>query len=107
MGIAIIALANQKNMDRGTAVQTWFTERLTSVFLRIQEWASPVPEVLQALLLFVVVAGLVAATLTGRRRGVVARAPKDDDPAVASNTAPGAVVGDAATSDPTSSRTAS
>lgn len=105
MGIAIIALANQENMDRGSAVQTWFTERLTSAFLRIQEWASPVPEALQALLLFLVVAGLIAATLTGRRRGVVARAPRDDDPAVASNAAPAALVGDAPTPDPTSSRT--
>lgn len=83
MGIAIIALANQQDMSRGSAAQTWISERLTSGFLRIQGWASPVPEALQALLLFLVVGGLVAATLTGRRRGVVA-APRDGDPADAS-----------------------
>jgi cytochrome c biogenesis protein CcdA len=81
MGIAIIALANQKDMSRGSTAQTWISTRLTSAFLRIQEWASPVPEVLQALLLFLVVGGLVAATLTGRRRRVVVPAPRDDDPA--------------------------
>ena len=105
MGVAIIALANQRDMTRGSAVQTWFSARLTNVFLRIQEWASPVPEVLQALLLFLVVAGLVAATLTGRRRGVVAGAPRDDDPADAPEPpAPtaAALVGDTFTSDPTS-----
>jgi len=81
MGVAIIALANEPDMSRGTAAQSWVSERLTSVFLRIQEWASPVPEVIQALLLFLVVGGLVAATLTGRHRGVAAVAPYDDDPA--------------------------
>jgi cytochrome c biogenesis protein CcdA len=85
MGIAIIALANEKDMNRGSATQTWISEHLTSVFLRIQEWASPVPEVLQALILFLVVGGLVAATLTGRRRGVVSGAPLRDDPADASD----------------------
>jgi cytochrome c biogenesis protein CcdA len=85
MGIAIIALANEKDMNRGSAAQTWMSEHLTSAFLRIQEWASPVPEVLQALLLFLVVGALVAATLTGRRRGVVSTAPLRDDPADASS----------------------
>ncbi|WP_448059766.1 cytochrome c biogenesis CcdA family protein [Cellulomonas hominis] len=81
MGVAVIALANEQDMSRGTAAQSWVSERLTAVFLRIQEWASPVPEVLQALLLFIVVGGLVAATLTGRRRGAVAVTPGSDDPA--------------------------
>ncbi|MBU4337252.1 MAG: cytochrome c biogenesis CcdA family protein [Actinobacteria bacterium] len=81
MGVAVIALANEPDMSRGTAAQSWASERLTAVFLRIQEWASPVPEVLQALLLFIVVGGLVAATLTGRRRGAVAVTPGSDDPA--------------------------
>jgi cytochrome c biogenesis protein CcdA len=80
MGIAIIALANQPDMTRGTAAQSWASRQLTTAFLRIQEWASPVPEPVQALLLFLVVGGLVAATLTGRRRGV-ATAPLHDDPA--------------------------
>jgi hypothetical protein len=81
MGIAIIALSNQRDMNRGSAAQTWISGHLTTVFLHIQEWASPVPEVLQALLLFLVVGGLVAATLTGRRRRVVSGAPVRDDPA--------------------------
>ena len=80
MGIAIIALANQRDMSRGSATQAWISERLTTAFLRLQQWASPVPEALQALLLFLVVGALVAATLTGRRRGVSVATP-DDDPA--------------------------
>ena len=69
MGIAIIALANQKDMSRGSAAQTWISTRLTSAFLRIQNWASPVPEVVQALLLFLVVGGLAVVL----RRMVLAR----------------------------------
>jgi cytochrome c biogenesis protein CcdA len=89
MGAAIIALANQRDMSRGSVAQTWISTRLTSAFLRIQQWASPVPEVVQALLLFLVVGGLVAATLTGRRRRVVAEAPRGGDPAdVADEIAP-------------------
>lgn len=81
MGVGIIALANSSDMTGGTAAQSWFSERLTDIFLRVQEWAAPVPEVIQALLLFLVVAGLVAVTLTGRRRPVAATAPNDGDPA--------------------------
>lgn len=80
MGVAIIALAGQPDMTGGSAAQSWAFGRLTDAFLRIQEWASPVPEWVQALLLFLVVGGLVAATLTGRRREVAA-APLDGDPA--------------------------
>jgi cytochrome c biogenesis protein CcdA len=105
MGIAVIALANQTNMNRGSTAQTWISQKMTSVFLRVQEWASPVPEVLQALLLFLVVAGLVAATLTGRRRGVVAGAPRDDDPAVAIAAVDATLSGDRPTTAPTPSRT--
>ena len=75
MGVAIVGLANSADMSRGTTAQAWAGERLTAAFLRLQQWASPVPEVVQALLLFLVVAALVAATLTGRRR----TAPPDDD----------------------------
>lgn len=78
MGVAIVGLANSADMSRGTAAQAWAGERLTAAFLRLQQWASPVPEVVQALLLFLVVAALVAATLTGRRR----TAPPDDDDAI-------------------------
>jgi len=81
MGIAIIALADQPDMTRGTAAQGWASRQLTTAFLRIQEWASPVPEPVQALLLFLVVGGLVAATLTGRRRAATAATPLHDDPA--------------------------
>ena len=68
MGVAIVALADTADMSRGTAAQAWVGERLTAAFLRLQQWAAPVPEVIQALLLFLVVGGLVAATLTGRAR---------------------------------------
>ena len=78
MGVAIVGLANSADMSRGTAAQAWAGERLTAAFLGLQQWASPVPEVVQALLLFLVVAALVAATLTGRRR----TAPPDDDDAI-------------------------
>ena len=81
MGIAIIALANQQNMSRGSAAQTWISERLTSMFLRIQQWAAPVPEALQAVLLFAVVGALVAATLTSRRHAGAADTPVTADPA--------------------------
>ncbi len=107
MGIAIVALANDKNMDRGSAAQTWIAEQMTSVFLRIQAWASPVPEVLQALILFLVVAGLAAATLTGRRRRSPGTLGHDEpDGALAPDTT--ALQGDAAASHPTAaSRTES
>lgn len=77
MGVAIIGLANEPDMSRDNAAQSWASEQLTAVFLRLQEWASPVPEWVQALLLFLVVGGLVAATLTDRRRAVAA----GDEPA--------------------------
>ena len=80
MGVAIIALADQPDMTRGTAAQGWASRQLTTAFLRIQEWASPVPEAVQALLLFLVVGALVAATLTGRRRGATAATPSTTTP---------------------------
>lgn len=52
MGVGIIALANSSDMTGGTAAQSWFSERLTYIFLRVQEWAAPVPEVIQSLMLF-------------------------------------------------------
>jgi cytochrome c biogenesis protein CcdA len=78
MGVAIMLLAGERDMSRGSAAQTWISDHLTSWFMQIQDWASPVPEVVQALLLFLVVGGLVAATLTGRRRGLPG---PDDEPA--------------------------
>lgn len=77
MGVAIVSFANQPDMSRDSAAQSWVSARLTAAFLRIQEWASPVPEVVQALILFAVVGALVAATLTGRRGR---RPTNDDDP---------------------------
>ncbi len=91
MGVAIVALANSVDMSRGTAVQAWAGARLADLFLRFQQWASPVPEAIQAVLLFLVVGGLVAATLTGRRRAAAAGDETTDDspqPTPASRTQP-------------------
>lgn len=68
MGAAIIALANQPGMTGGTDTQSAIAAVLTEAFLRIQQWAAPVPEVVQALILFAVAAVFIWATLVGRRR---------------------------------------
>ena len=68
MGVAIIGLADQADMSRGTAAQAWVASLLTTVFLRVQAWVAPVPDVLQALALFAVVGVFVWGTLIGRRR---------------------------------------
>lgn len=83
MGAFVIVLANQADMSRGTAVQDWFARQLTDLFLGIQRWAEPVPEALQALGLFAVVALLVWATLVGRRRRPAEQASPLPDAVVA------------------------
>lgn len=83
MGAFVIVLANQTDMSRGTAVQDWFARQITDLFLGIQRWAAPVPEALQALGLFAVVALFVWATLVGRRRRPAQQAPPEPDPVVA------------------------
>lgn len=68
MGGFIIALANDSDMTGGTQVQDAASSTLTTVFLRIQEWASPVPEPVLGLLLVALAGVFVVATLAGRRR---------------------------------------
>ncbi|WP_307132503.1 cytochrome c biogenesis CcdA family protein [Microbacterium hominis] len=69
MGGAVIALANQPGMTGGTEAQSAIATWLTETFLRIQQWAAPIPEPVQALILFVVAGAFIWATLIGRRRG--------------------------------------
>lgn len=68
MGGAIIALANQSGMTGGTEAQYWIATWLTETFLRVQQWAAPIPEPVQALILFAVAGVFIWATLIGRRR---------------------------------------
>lgn len=68
MGIAVIALANQPTMTGGTEAQAAISRWLTSTFLEIQEWVAPVPEVIQALLLFALAGLFVWVAARGRRR---------------------------------------
>ncbi len=78
MGSAIIALANEPDMTRGTAAQDWISRALTDAFLRIQEWFAPIPEPVQALALFALVGAFVWATLVGRRQHRRRRPAADD-----------------------------
>lgn len=66
MGAFILALARQTDMSRGTPAQEWFAGRLTHAFLRLQEWAAPVPEPVQGLLLLALAGVFVWATLRVR-----------------------------------------
>ena len=68
MGGFIIALANDSDMTGGTEVQDSASSTLTTVFLRIQEWAAPVPEPVLGILLLALAGVFVLATLAGRRR---------------------------------------
>lgn len=68
MGIFVIALAKDTSMSNGTQVQDSASSALTTVFLRIQDWLSPVPEPVLGLVLVAVAAVFVVATLGRRRR---------------------------------------
>ncbi len=68
MGVFIIVLANDAGMTGGTVAQDSVARALTDVFLRIQDWASPVPEPVLGLALLGLAAVFVLATLAGRRR---------------------------------------
>lgn len=68
MGTGIIALSQSADMTRGSAAQDWISAHLVQVFSRVDEWLSPVPEPVLGLVLFAVVAGIVAAAVTDRRR---------------------------------------
>lgn len=80
MGGFIIALANSPEMTGGTPAQAWIAARLTGAFLWLQQWAAPVPEPVQALIVLTVAGLFVWATLTDRRRprtGGTAKADAD------------------------------
>ncbi|HEY3548885.1 MAG TPA: cytochrome c biogenesis CcdA family protein [Propionicimonas sp.] len=85
MGGFIIALANDRDMTGGTELQDKASNILTTVFLRIQDWLSPVPEPILGLMLLALVGVFVLATLAGRRRGgdidVPDDSPTSDSPA--------------------------
>jgi len=68
MGIGIITLANQTDMSGGTAAQTAIADALTDFFLVIQQWVAPIPEPVQALILFAIAGVFIWVTLIGRRR---------------------------------------
>jgi cytochrome c biogenesis protein CcdA len=68
MGGFIIALANDRDMTGGTQVQDDASSLLTTIFLRIQDWLSPVPEPVRGLMLLTLAGVFVVATLAGRRR---------------------------------------
>lgn len=68
MGAAIIALSQSRAMTGGSAIQDWISLHLVLVFSRVEEWLRPVPEFILGLALFAVVAGIVVATITGRKR---------------------------------------
>lgn len=75
MGVGVILLAGSSDMTGGTAAQAWASDGLTTVFGRIQDFLSPVPEVVQALGLLLVAGAFIWATLVGSRR-----ARRDDAP---------------------------
>ena len=66
MGVAVIALAWRKDMSGGTPIQDAASRTLTTVFGRVQDWLSPVPEPVLAIALFAVAGAFVWATLTDR-----------------------------------------
>jgi cytochrome c biogenesis protein CcdA len=79
MGAAVIALSQSASMTGGSAVQDWISERLVTVFSRVEQWLSPVPEPVLGIVLVGIVAAIVAATITGRSRTVPpAQAPSHE-----------------------------
>jgi cytochrome c biogenesis protein CcdA len=80
MGGFVIALAGSADMTGGSAVQDSASRTLTTVFSRVQEVLSPVPEPVLGLGLLAVAALFVWATLTDRRRGPAATEPLSPDP---------------------------
>ena len=59
---------NQPGMTGGTETQSSIARVLTAAFLRIQQWVAPIPEPLQALILFAIAGVFIWATLRDRRR---------------------------------------
>lgn len=67
MGGLVIALAGSADMTGGTQAQTWASNSLTTVFTRVQDFLSPVPEWIQGVGLLAVVVLFIWATLRDRR----------------------------------------
>ena len=68
MGTLIIGLANSPDMTGGTGIQTAMAELLARVFGQVQEWVSPVPEVVLGVALLALASVFAVATLRDRRR---------------------------------------
>lgn len=68
MGGFVIALAGSSEMTGGSAFQDVASRRLTDVFATVQELLSPIPEVVQGLVLFAVAGGFIWVTLADPRR---------------------------------------
>ena len=86
MGVFVIALAGREDMSGGTALQEAASRTLTRVFGGIQDWLSPFPEPVLAVVLFAVAGAFVAATVTDRSssrraRGATTRAEAPGTPA--------------------------
>jgi len=78
MGAFVIALAGSAEMTGGSAFQTAASEALTGVFSRVQDFLSPVPELVLGLGILAVAAVFVWAALSERRMRW-RRPPADDD----------------------------
>lgn len=68
MGVFVIALAGDSDMTGGTEAQDVAASTLTTVFLAVQTWLSPVPEPVLGVALLALAGVFVGVTLTGRRR---------------------------------------
>ena len=88
MGIGVIALAGSADMTGGTAAQAWASDALTTVFSRIQDFLSPVPEPIQAVGLLAIAGVFVWATLVDRRKKSHATPEADEDDEDQSTLAP-------------------
>ena len=97
MGVFVIALAGRSDMTGGTAFQDGASRTLTTVFGRVQEILSPVPEPVLGLGLVLLAGAFVWATLSERRRhprptlpaaastaGSTDASPADEQPALTS-----------------------
>lgn len=95
MGVFVIALAGDSDMTGGTEAQDVAASTLTTVFLAVQTWLSPVPEPVLGVALLALAGVFVGVTLTGRRRPPVPSAagpsevePVEGHPSLAGTSAP-------------------
>ncbi len=75
MGGLVIALAGSTDMTGGTQAQTWASGSLTTVFSRVQEFLSPIPEWIQGAGLLAIVALFIWVMLRDRRSSKPMPAP--------------------------------